>query len=160
TREIAQEAASLVQVEYEDLPLVTLENALDDDAPILHPEIGSYKILGGGKLPKTSHPNQCGYSVVEKAETGASLQAGFARADHVFEHRFSTAREFQGFIEPRACVVWIDDDERIRVINTNKSPAAVRQQLATALDMPESQIVLDTTFIGGDFGGKGLSIDE
>ena len=160
SREIAQEAASLVRVEYEDLPLVTLENALDDDAPILHPEISTCKIVGGGKLPKTSHPNMCGYSVIEKSETGESLESVFARADHVFEHTFSTAREFQGFIEPRACVVWIDDDDRVRVINTNKSPAAVRQQLATALDLPEGQIVIDTTFIGGDFGGKGLSIDE
>jgi CO/xanthine dehydrogenase Mo-binding subunit len=160
TREIAQEAASLVQVEYEDLPLVTLGNALDDDAPILHPDASSYKVLGGGKLPKTSHPNMCGYSLVEKSESGESLESVFARADHVFEHTFSTAREFQGFIEPRGCVVWIDEEDRVRVINTNKSPAAVRQQLATALDLPESQIVIDTTFIGGDFGGKGLSIDE
>jgi CO/xanthine dehydrogenase Mo-binding subunit len=160
TLEIAQEAASLVRVEYEDLPLVTLDNALEGDAPVLHPDASTYKVLGGGKLPTTSHPNMCGYSVVEKSETGESLEAVFARADHVFEHTFSTAREFQGFIEPRACVVWIDDEDRVRVINTNKSPAAVRQQLATALDMPESQIVIDTTFIGGDFGGKGLSIDE
>jgi CO/xanthine dehydrogenase Mo-binding subunit len=56
--------------------------------------------------------------------------------------------------------VWIDEQDRVRIINTNKSPAAVRQQLATALDLPESQIVIDTMFIGGDFGGKGLSIDE
>src|SRR5207244_8366624 len=49
---------------------------------------------------------------------------------------------------------------QVRIINTNKSPAALRQQLATALELPESQIVIDTTFIGGDFGGKGLSIDE
>src|SRR5205085_11291953 len=70
------------------------------------------------------------------------------------------AREFQGFLEPRTCVVWIDDQERVRVINTNKSPAAIRQQMAAALDLPESQIVVEAQFIGGDFGGKGLSIDE
>src|SRR5213079_1285707 len=63
-------------------------------------------------------------------------------------------------LEPRACVVWIDDRERLRIVCTNKSPAALRQQLATALGLPESQIVIDVTFIGGDFGGKGLSIDE
>jgi CO/xanthine dehydrogenase Mo-binding subunit len=160
SREIAEEAASLVTVEYEDLPLVTLDNALDDDAPILHPDIDAYRVLSGGKRPKTSHPNMHGYSIVEKSETGESLEAVFQRADHVFEHTFSTAREFQGFLEPRACVLWIDEQDRVRVINTNKSPSAVRQQLATALDLPESQIVIDTMFIGGDFGGKGLSIDE
>lgn len=159
SREIAEYAASLVLVEYEDLPLLTLENALDDDAPPLHPDIDSYKFLGA-KRPQTQHPNIHGYSIVQKSETGESIEDVFARADHVFEHTFSTAREFQGFLEPRACVVWIDEESHVRVINTNKSPAAVRQQLAAALEMPESQIVIDSTFIGGDFGGKGLSIDE
>jgi CO/xanthine dehydrogenase Mo-binding subunit len=160
SRDIAEEAASLVRVEYEDLPLVTLDNALDADAPILHPDIDSYRVLSNGKRPKTPHPNIHGYSLVEKSETGERLESAFDRADHIFEHTFSTAREFQGFLEPRACVVWIDDEDRVRIINTNKSPAAVRQQLATALELPEDQIVIDTTFIGGDFGGKGLSIDE
>ena len=56
--------------------------------------------------------------------------------------------------------VWIDEQDRVRIICTNKSPAALRQQLATSLGLPESQIVIEATFIGGDFGGKGLSIDE
>jgi CO/xanthine dehydrogenase Mo-binding subunit len=159
TREAADEAARLVTVEYEDLPLVTLDNALSDDAPILHPEIASYRFLGS-RRPQTPHPNIHGYAKVEKSETGESIEDVFQRADHVFEHTFSTAREFQGFLEPRACVVWIDEQDRVRIINTNKSPSAVREQLAAALELPESQIVIDTTFIGGDFGGKGLSIDE
>src|SRR4030088_3422342 len=36
----------------------------------------------------------------------------------------------------------------------------MRQQIAAALDLPEAQIVVDATFIGGDFGGQGLLIDE
>src|SRR6266568_5860205 len=36
TKEAADEAARLVEVEYEDLPLVTIHNALDADAPVLH----------------------------------------------------------------------------------------------------------------------------
>ncbi|MBV9897004.1 MAG: xanthine dehydrogenase family protein molybdopterin-binding subunit [Chloroflexi bacterium] len=159
TLEQAEFAANLVVVAYEDLPLVTLDNALSEDAPILHPDIDTYKFLGN-KRPQTPHANIHGYSLVQKSETGESVEEIFARADHVFEHTFSAAREFQGFLEPRACVVWIDEEGRVRVINTNKSPAAIRQQLAAALELPESQIVVDATFIGGDFGGKGLSIDE
>ena len=78
----------------------------------------------------------------------------------MFEHTFTVAREFQGFLEPRACVVWIDEDDRVHVINTNKAPATFRRQLAAGLGIPADRIVIDTTFIGGDFGGKGLSIDE
>src|SRR5712692_2199210 len=159
TRAAADEAARLVEVEYEDLPLITLDNALLDDATPLHPDIDSYRYLGA-KRHATPHPNIQGYGLVQKSESGAAIDDVFAQADHVFEHTFSTAREFQGFLEPRSCVVWIDEQDRVRVINTNKSPAAIRQQMAAALDLPESQIVIDATFIGGDFGGKGLSIDE
>ena len=161
TKEAADEAAGLVEVEYEDLPLVTLDNALSEDAPVLHPDIDTYRFLGP-KRPPTSHPNMHGYGLIQKSEAGANIADVFAQtpADHVFEHTFFTAREFQGFLEPRACVVWIDEHDRVRIINTNKSPAALRQQLAAALDLSESQIVIDATFIGGDFGGKGLSIDE
>jgi CO/xanthine dehydrogenase Mo-binding subunit len=159
TKDAAEHAARLVEVEYEDLPLVTLDNALSADAPVLHPEMDTYTYLGP-KRPQTAHPNIHGYALIEKSETGATLAEVFAGADHVFEHSFITEREFQGFLEPRACMVWIDEHERVRIINTNKSPAAMRQQLAAALGLPESQIVVDATFIGGDFGGKGLSIDE
>jgi CO/xanthine dehydrogenase Mo-binding subunit len=160
TREIAEEAARLVDVEYEDLPGVfDVEAAIAEGAPILHPDIDSYVFLGP-RRPTTDHPNVHGYSLIEKSETGEAIEAVFARADHVFEHTFRTAREFQGFIEPRACVVWMDDQQRMRVICTNKSPAALRQQLSAALGLPETQIIIEATFIGGDFGGKGLSIDE
>src|SRR5690349_18763329 len=46
SRAAAEEAARLVEVEYEELPLVTLESALDADAPILHPNPESYTFLG------------------------------------------------------------------------------------------------------------------
>ena len=155
----ADEAARLVEVEYEELPLVTLENALDPDAPVLHPDPESYTYLGPQRRP-TPHPNVHGHVITQKSETGESIDDVFARADHVFEHTFTVAREFQGFIEPRACVVWIDEDDRVHVTNTNKAPAQFRRQLAAGLGIPPERIVVDTTFIGGDFGGKGLSIDE
>src|SRR5688572_17893285 len=155
----ADEAARLVEVEYEELPLVTIENALDPDATVLHPDPDSYTFLGP-KRPQTSHPNVHGHAITEKSETGESIEAVFARADHVFEHTFTVAREFQGFIEPRACVLWIDEDDRVHVGNTNKAPAMFRRQLAAGLGIEADRIVVDTAFIGGDFGGKGLSIDE
>jgi CO/xanthine dehydrogenase Mo-binding subunit len=159
SKAVAEAAARLVEVEYEELPLVTLENALDDDAPVLHPDPESYKFLGP-KRPQTSHPNVHGHSVIQKSETGESLDDVFARAEHVFEHTFTVAREFQGFLEPRGCVLWIDEQDRVHVTNTNKAPGQFRRQLASGLGIPADQIVVDTTFIGGDFGGKGLSIDE
>src|SRR2546428_86626 len=103
TKEAAERAAGLVEVEYEDLPLVTLDNALSEDATVLHPDIDTYRFLGA-KRPQTTHPNMHGYALIQKSESGASIDDIFAQtpADHVFEHTFFTAREFQGFLEPRA----------------------------------------------------------
>ncbi len=160
TREAAEAAARLVEVEYEDLPAIfSPEEALADGATVLHPDVDRYTFLGP-RRPTTPHPNVHGYNLVEKSESGERIEDVFARADHVFEHTFTMEREFQGFIEPRACVLWIDDQQRVRIICTDKSPAALRQQLAASLGLEEARIIIDATFIGGDFGGKGLSIDE
>src|SRR5438046_4883333 len=47
-----------------------------------------------------------------------------------------------------------------RRISTNKTPCTLRQQMSRTIGLPEEQIVVDSAFIGGDFGGKGTSFDE
>src|SRR5437868_5369782 len=47
TRQQAEEAAALVSVDYQELPVVAnLEAALSDAAPILHPDAADYLYLG------------------------------------------------------------------------------------------------------------------
>ena len=48
----------------------------------------------------------------------------------------------------------------MRVVSTNKTPFTLRQQMSRTIGVPEEQIVVDSAFIGGDFGGKGTSFDE
>ncbi|MDE3113582.1 MAG: xanthine dehydrogenase family protein molybdopterin-binding subunit [Chloroflexota bacterium] len=157
TRELAEEAARAIEVEYEELPPVfTLEAALSPEAPILHPERASYLYLGGGEPPKTTHPNQQGVVIHEHGD----VAAGFAAAARVFEHTFEYARNHQGYLEPRGTIVWIEKDGVVHVVTTNKAPFTLRMQLSKALGIPEETIVVDAGYIGGDFGGKGLSIDE
>src|SRR5579884_3280221 len=160
-KEAAEAAATLVEVDYAELPGVfTPEEALAEGAPILHPNLRAYRYLPDGHPPPTPHPNIHGYAVAQKSETGESIDEVFARAAHVFEHTFTTARQHHGYIEPRACLVWLDDQGRFHVISSNKSPAGLREHLATSLGLEQRQIVIDGTFVGGDFGGKGVSIDE
>src|SRR5262249_3126694 len=42
---------------------------------------------------------------------------------------------------------------------SNKSPFLLREQLASALDMPETWVRCNPAHIGGDFGGKGSPMD-
>jgi CO/xanthine dehydrogenase Mo-binding subunit len=154
----AEAALNAIQVEYEELPaILDPEQALAPDAPILHPADAGYAYLGG-KRPQRSHLNVQGEVLITKGDP--DIEAVFARAHRVLEHTFTTPRQHQGHIEPHACVVWIDDAGLVHVYSTNKSPFSLRQQLALAGGLREAEIDVDSRFIGGDFGGKGLSIDE
>jgi CO/xanthine dehydrogenase Mo-binding subunit len=161
TREIAERAARMVDVTYEPLPaLLTAEAALADGAPVLHPDSATYTFLAErGPRRVTEHPNIQGQDVVLNG-TDAERAAAFATAHRTFEHTFRTPRIHQAYIEPHACVVWLEADGRVHVITTNKSPFHLRQQMASTIGVAEDAIVVHSEFIGGDFGGKGLSLDE
>jgi CO/xanthine dehydrogenase Mo-binding subunit len=161
TREAAEAAARAIDVTYEELPAVfDPQAALADDAPVLHPEWSSYYFayLGDRPSPPRAHPNIQGAIVLAKGE--ADLEPIFARAHRVFEHVFRMPRQHAGYIEPRSTIVWLDDDGRVHVQSPNKTPFSLRRQLARVAGIAEERIVVETSAIGGDFGGKGLTIDE
>jgi CO/xanthine dehydrogenase Mo-binding subunit len=151
----AEAAAAAIEVEYEELPAVLDPlAALAPGAPILHPDATSYRYLGGTR-PALDHPNVQGRVVHEHGDVAAA----FAGAAHVFEHEFRTARTFHGHLEPHGSLVWMDGD-RFHIKSTNKSPFRLRDHLEGSLDIPPDQLVVDSGFIGGDFGGKGFSADD
>jgi len=153
--EAAEEAVAAVAVEYEELPAVfDPDAALAPDAPVLHPDDADYTYLGGARLPRP-HPNAQGHVVHEHGD----VAAGFASAAAVFEHDFTVPRVHHAYIEPRASLVWIEAGT-VHVVTTNKAPFSLRGQMAATIGMPAERIVIDTPHVGGDFGGKGLSLDE
>ena len=81
TREAAEEAVSLIDVEYEDLPAVfDSEESLVDGAPVLHPEAAEYYYAAGEREP-LPHPNLQSYRLVTKGEP--DIERAFAQADRV-----------------------------------------------------------------------------
>ena len=151
----AEAAARAIRIEYEVLPAVfEPEAALADGAPVLHPALASYP-FSGPPLRERPHPNMQGHEVHEHGD----VAKGMREAAAVFEHTFTLERNHPGYLEPRSSLVWIDKGI-VRVVTTNKAPFVLRSQLARGLAIPEEQIVVDAGYIGGDFGGKGLSIDE
>jgi CO/xanthine dehydrogenase Mo-binding subunit len=158
----ADEAVASIVVDVEPLPAVLdPELALGPDAPVLHPEADRYRFLGPGPRHPVSHPNLQGELLVRKGvASDDELAARFAAAPIVVEEAFETGRQHQGYIEPHAAVVTALPDGRAEVVTTNKAPFSLRLQLAATFDMPPELIDVDSAVIGGDFGGKGLSIDE
>ncbi len=161
TEAAADAAVSVIDVEYDELPaLLDPAAALATDAPVLHPDAASYRYLGA-RRPPTSHPNVQGELVVRKgAATDTEVDEALAGAAIVVEEQFETARQHQGYLEPHGAIVVPGAGGQVTVVTTNKAPFSLRLQLSTALDTPPELIEVDSAVIGGDFGGKGLSIDE
>jgi len=148
----AEEAATLVEAEYEELPAVFDPfEALKDGAPILHDNPGAYQ----GAPKERPHPN---VQSVHREKHGDPEQ-GFREAARVFEHIFRTPLAHQGYIEPHAAVVAIDDDGRVQVWATHKMPFRMKAQLAHAIQLPPDRIRINLVPVGGDFGGKGFATD-
>lgn len=152
TLEAAAEALNLIEVAYEELtPVFDPLEAMQSTAPTLHPAMVSYQ---GLPQPAATDPNVFAHNVWTKGD----IADGFGAADRIFEHTFNAQLMHQGYIEPHACVVHIDDG-RAQIWANNKGPFMLRDQLAAVLDVPKAQITINPTSIGGDFGGKGSFMD-
>jgi carbon-monoxide dehydrogenase large subunit len=156
SRAIAEAAAAAVEVEYEELPgMFDTELAIGPDAPLFHPHEEKFPYNGPSRAPRP-HPNMQGHDLVLKGD----VDAAFAGADRIFEHTFHTPRYHAGYLEPRATLVWIDDSGTLRVISTNKTPFGLRDALAMTTGLPKEKVVVEPSFVGGEFGGKALTIEE
>jgi CO/xanthine dehydrogenase Mo-binding subunit len=153
TVEAAEEALGLIDVVYEELPPVfdPLE-AMDSSAPTLHPHMASYE---GLPQPVATVNTVFAHNRWGKGD----IAEGFSAAERIFEHTFTVQLMHQGYIEPHACVVHIDEHGRAQIWANNKGPFMLREQLAAVWDVSTGQINVNPTSIGGDFGGKGSFMD-
>jgi CO/xanthine dehydrogenase Mo-binding subunit len=152
-RDTAEEALALIDVEYEELPTVFDPlAALEEDAPILHPEVNSY--IG---LPKPLDKPSNAFA--RDTWSKGNIDEGFTQADLIIENTFTVPRQHQAYLEPHSCLVWLDDQERLQVWASSKVPYQVKEQLSVALGLPKERIRLNPVAIGGDYGGKGSPMD-
>jgi CO/xanthine dehydrogenase Mo-binding subunit len=144
----AEEAISLINIEYEELPAVfdPLE-AMATNAPIIHPEYASYD------GPATKAPDLRNVQTVVQQRKG-DIDKGFAESDYIFEKSYQTQMVHQCYIEPHACVVEVDGTGRVAVWSSNQGIFKLRGALAEYLGIKESDIVVHPANIGGSFGAK------
>lgn len=155
TPEAAEEALSLIDVDYELLPAVFDPiDAMKPDAPLLHSDIASYDGAPLDVLAQDVHNGQ-----TRLTWTKGDVVAGFGQADVILEHTFSVPSRHQGYLEPFASIVAISDDGRIQAWCSSKAPFRARLQFARAMGLPDEQIRINVVSVGGDFGGKGDARD-
>ena len=153
TKVAAEQALELIDVEYEELePLLDPVEAAKPDAPVLHPDLLSYK---GLPVPLESVSNVVAYLKWGKG----NIEEGFKQADVVVENTFTTQVTHQSYLEPHACVVKADASGGAELWSCSKTPFAVRGQLSNCTGVAKEKLIFHPMHIGGDFGGKGGFMD-
>lgn len=141
TPEIADEALTLIEVQYQPLTVVTTPQfAHSPEAPNLHPEHPTGNLL---KHIKVRH---------------GDIEAGFAQADVIVERTYNTPTTEHAFLEPE-CSIGVPAGydaahEKLTVYVGSQIPYQDRNQIARAMGLQEEQVRVIGTLIGGGFGGK------
>ena len=131
----AEEAMSLIDVQYDVLPAVrNVREAMAEGAPLVHEDLGS---------------NVTGHTQYVLGDA----EEGFRKADLVVEREFYTDTVHQGYIEPHTATAWWGTD-KITVWCSSQGHFQIGEATAEALDLPSSQVKVVPMEIGGGFGGK------
>ena len=144
---IAREAAELIEIDYEVLPpVMTVDDALADDAPILLETLRTDSMGEIGDEPT----NLASFFRHQRGD----LEAGYANAHLVVDRTFRTETVHQGYIEPHAATALHSADGQITIWTSTQGSFAVRGQVCEILNIPVSRLKVVPTEIGGGFGGK------
>jgi len=137
SRYLAEDAAAMVDVEYEALPVnMDSTKALDDDAPVIHPEWGNNEI-------------------VRVTREVGGVEAIFEAAPVVIEERLRSHRHAACPLETRAAVASPDPATGdITIWLANQAPHRAKTHIARQLNLDETAIRVIAPNVGGGFGLK------
>ena len=146
TPEIAEQALSLIEVEYEILP------AILDSRESMKP--GVVRIHDEPEFVNFADSNPEKNVAAEIRIDIGDVEKGFAEADEIFEAEYEVPKVQQAHIEPHVCVTYWDEDDRLVIRTSTQVPFHVRRMLAPVLNLPVKRIRVIKPRIGGGFGGK------
>ena len=146
TSEIAEQALSLIEVEYEILPMILDSRmAMQPDAIRIHDEPEYVNFADSNPEKNLAAEIRIDIGDVEK---------GFQEADEIFEAEYEVPKVQQAHIEPHIAVTYWDEDDRLVIRTSTQVPFHVRRMLAPVLGLPVKRIRVIKPRIGGGFGGK------
>ena len=156
---VAEEALSLIDVDYEVLPpVINVLDAMKEDAPVLHERLASLSnpaMRPGGLREEDDTGKGTNISNHFVFETG-DVEEGFKEADVIVEREYNTASVHQGYIEPHSATALWNADGNLTIWCSSQGHFNIRDQSADILGIPVSKIKVIPLEIGGGFGGKTL----
>ncbi len=147
---VAERAAQLVEVVYEEMPAVFDEVEAMNSKAVVH-EV----LKPAGTFPDLKHLHG-------KKNTNIALdfhlkrgdpEAAFAGAAHVFEHEFHTQQVMHTPLEPMVSVAE-PTREGLTIHTASQSPSFVRIEISRLLGWPENKVQVKVPHLGGGFGAK------
>ncbi|MGB3417930.1 MAG: xanthine dehydrogenase family protein molybdopterin-binding subunit [Mesorhizobium sp.] len=140
---LAEDAAEMVFVDYDPLPVVgTMDQARDPSLPTL---------FDGWKSNV----------IVEREMKGGDLEKARAEAAHVIRRTYSTQRQAGVSMEGRGVVAEYNPSDRVLTVwSSTQFPHIVRTCISEVLDWPESRLRVVAPDVGGGFGVKGQVYPE
>jgi CO/xanthine dehydrogenase Mo-binding subunit len=151
TPRAAEEAAALVQVDYEELPAVLdVVDAVSPGALLVHEEI----VLASGGAAYFGMRPQPGTNVCHRFQLHhGAVDTAWAHADIVVEETYRTPGAQHAPMEPHACVArW--EAGRLEVFTGTQTPFNLREELARVFGLPQEQVRVVVPPMGGSFGAK------
>jgi CO/xanthine dehydrogenase Mo-binding subunit len=136
TERAATEACALIEIEWEDLPVVT------DPRAAMQP--GAPQILPGIEQNILKHNR------VRKGDAASA----WAECDIIIESEYHTPYQEHAYLQPEAGLAYIDDEGRVTVMVAGQWTHEDQEQIAHALGLPREQVRVIYPAIGGAFGGR------
>jgi len=132
---IAEEAISLIDVEYEEIaPVIGIDAARAIGAPLIHGDHSN---------------NICSHERVERG----NVQEGFAQSDLVVEDHFTFPMVYHYAMEPHSVIAhW--NDEGVTVWSSAQHPFQVRNDIAKLFHITPSRVRMVISYLGGGYGSK------
>ena len=171
TKEIADQAASLIKVEYEPTAAVfTVEEAMAEGAPLVHngpvqynagapADLDEYNARAGdereGKViyQFPLHADiQKNIAASNKGHIG-DMEKGFAEADAIVEHTYQTSQIQHTPLEPHVCYAHVENG-RLVVNASTQVPYHLRRICSWVCGIPENKIHIIKERVGGGYGSK------
>ncbi len=134
SEKIAEQAVSLIEVEYDQLPAVfDPRQALEPGAPEIH---------AGGNL------------ICHHKTRKGDVEKGFAASNLIIEREYTTQRIEHAYIEPEAVLAEVAPDGVLTVWGSHQNIYNIRSAVCRVLGLAMSKVRIVSSALGGSFGGK------
>ena len=162
----AQDAAELVEIDYEPLPVVVdLAEAIKPDAPLVsqgrsgafaeEAAMHNADAAAAGGDDEELPPNVSSAVNFERGD----IAAGFAEADEIVELTIDSAMVHQGYIETQVALAVPEGFNGLTIYTSTQGAFHGRHKVADTLGLSDANVNIVPMPVGGGFGGKFVLIE-